>query len=498
MDAFRDLKKARSECAATETLDRATPKDDGQVERREPVHAAEAATTERAAEKAIVVQSDAAAAGHEQQGRDQLQLANRVLAGIGTAIIVICVLYGRPWDENLDEVRRAGGIGIPLSVLAFGVLGLLQRGRGGLLAYVLGKDKRLSTSLTQVALWTVAIATAFLYFISLAALSDDALHDLDKTLGSSWAEFPEEYLLLLGGPFAAAVLARLSVGMKVDAGRLQKVEANQTKLRDIVSDDDGRGNLVDAQFLVFNLVALVWFTAALVVESTGLPAVPPVLVGLTSVSALGYTAAKSAEANQPLINSVTRRLGAGAGGIRPGDLVEVRGVNFVPPGAGSEEFLAQLVVRFNGIDVLPEIGVDGEGRVLSATNTSLVARVPNTLAAGFVDVSVITAAGAESASRPVTIVPNKAIVTGLEPAFGTPGEPLVVRGRFFLGPQAADAARPTVLFDGIYAEVTAASDEELTVTVPEDVKGESVDLTVLAAGSVLPGDVVKLRLHPRP
>ncbi|MBA2517864.1 MAG: IPT/TIG domain-containing protein [Solirubrobacterales bacterium] len=462
-----------------------------------PTKTASDPVAESAAEKDIVVRSREAAADNEQQGRDRLRQTNWVLASVGAAIVVISILYGQPWNETVDDDRRAGGIGIPLSVMVVGFLGLLQRGEGGLLAYLRGKDKRLSTSLTQIALWTVALATAFLYFISLDVLSDEGRYALDMTLGSAWKDFPEEYLLLLGGPFAAAVIARISVGTNVDQGRLQKTEANQTKLRDVVSDDDGRGSLVDAQFLVFNLVALVWFTAALVIDSTALPGIPPVLVGLTSISALGYTASKSAEANQPVVNSVTRNLGGGLGGIRPGDLVEVRGANFVPPGAASEEFIAQLAVRFGAIDVLPEIRLDEGGRVRSPSNTSIIARVPNTLPSGSVDVTVITAAGAQTASRPVTIVPDKAIITGLEPAFGTPGEPVVVRGRFFFGPQAAKGAQPTVLFDDVYARPTKATDEKLTVTVPPELSGESVNLIVIASGGIEPSDVVKFRLHPK-
>jgi hypothetical protein len=284
----------------------------------------------------------------------------------------------------------------------------------------------------------------------------------------------------------------MSVGTKVEEGRLQKVEANQTKLRDAVTDDDGRGSLVDAQFLTFNLVALVWFVARLIQKPAGLPAMPPVLVGLTSVSALGYTAAKAAEANQPVIRSVTRFLGTAAGGIRPGDLVEIQGANFMPPGTASEEFVTQLAVRFGAVDVLPEIDTDDEGNVISPTNTSILARVPETLAAEPVDVWVITAAGAQSQPRRVTITPDKPVITGLQPAFAIPGRVVTIRGRYFISPLATNGERPTVMFGDIVKPAAEATERKLTVEVPPRIRGKSVQLTVIAAGATEESEPVKL------
>ena len=439
-----------------------------------------------AAEKTIAERSKEIAKKKKSEGKSHLRLLNIGLAVIGLVAFVVFVVYGRFTSESGDDVRRAAAIGPPLAIASVFGLGALQIGRGGVLAYIRGKDQRLSTSLTQVALWTFAVGTAFLYFIALDALSNKPELSFEKTVGSAWKDLPEEYLLLLGGPFAAAVVARLAVGTKVDQGRLQKVDSDQTKLRDVITDDDGRGNLVDAQFLFFNVIALTWFAVAMTLQAEeGLPAIPPVLVGLTSIAALGYTASKAAESNQPFIKSVTRHLGAAGQGIRPGDLVEVRGTNFMPPGTVSEEFISQLSVRFGELDVLPEILNDDAGVVLSPTDTSLIAQVPETLGVEApVDVSVITAAGAQSAARPIKLVPDKAVIIGPDPpGVARPGRPLVVKGRFFRSPRAAESDQPIVFFGERQAEASASLDDELTVTVPSGISAASVPLTVIAAGA---------------
>lgn len=434
----------------------------------------------------------------KKDGKTFIRSANVVFTILGASLGIGMLLYGSPWDGD-SVTRNASGIAIPISIGILGLLGIVQWGNGGLVAYVRGKDNRLSTSLTQVALWTIAISTTLLYFITLDWSSSEDIYNLSTTIGATWDKFPEEYLLLLGGPFAAAIIARMSIGSKVEQGRLQKVEANETKLRQVVTDDDGNGNLVDAQFLVFNLVALTAFTFGLVEHPDSLPSLSPILVGLTSVSALSYTASKAAEANQPVVRSVIRYLNEGAG-IRPGDLVEVQGFNFVPPGAGSEEFLNRVAVKFNAIDVPPEVELDDDDRVLTPTNTSIRARVPETIQGGTeVSVSVITAAGAESRSRSIRVVANRAVITGLEPPAVRPGDTLRVRGRFFRSPRATQEAQAAVTFDETIVTASETTDDNVSVEVPATLKGAAVKVSVLSAGGVDSSDQVTLRLlRPAP
>jgi hypothetical protein len=452
----------------------------------------------KAAEEKVGSEAEKVANTNKQSAGTFLKRLNIGFAVAGAALIVFSVAYSRIWDSDAAESRRTIALAIPIAVLLVAALAGLAWSRGGIFAYVRGKDERLSTSLTQIALWTIALATAFLYFIMLDALSAEDTHSLSTTLGTSWNDFPEEYLLLLGGPFAAAVIARMSVGTKVEDGRLQKIEANQTKLRDVVTNDDGSASLVDSQFLVFNLVALVYFTIALIQDQSGLPPIPPVLAGLTSVAALGYTAAKTAEANQPVIASVTRRLGAAVGGARAGELVEIRGMNFVPPGAASQEFVSGLAVRFGTTDVLPEVERDSQQNVTSPTDTSIIARVPETLPAGTVDVTVITASGAQTLPYTLSILADKAIVTGLDPVIPEKKKALTVKGRFFRSPRATTQDEPTVMFDAIAVPPAPGStDNQLSVAeVPDTLPGPDAKLKVIAAGAIEPSDEVTITLKP--
>lgn len=456
--------------------------------------AVKAATTAVDSASVAVAQADSAS------GQSWIRNVNVLLAVAGTLAVLFLLLTNQPWDGSREAGDRAVGVALPLAFVFFMILGLTRVSQGGVFAYVRGQDGRLSTSLSQIALWTVALSTALLYFICRDFFSGASVDDFTNTVGEKLEDFPEAYLLLLGGPFAAAVLARLVVGTKVESGRLQKVEANAAKLRDIVSNDNGQAALVDAQFFIFNLVALVWFVGRLVDQPTQLPEIPDLLVGLTSMSALAYAAAKGAESNQPIVSSITRRREAGdqatGSGIRPGDLVDIRGTNFVPEGAAREELLRRIVVRFGEVEATPRFIVEG-ARVSSPSDTWIIAQVPDTLPAEDVAVTVVTAAGAESGSRQLRVVKDKPVITGLEPTTVRPGAKLTVRGRYFLRPGAPASALPSVSFgDDLPVQASTVTDSALTVPVPEGLTGDRVLLSVTAADGVEPSDQVSVRLAP--
>lgn len=191
------------------------------------------------------------------------------------------------------------------------------------------------------------LAGAFVYFLVRAAFdgSNGALPESLETLD-------ESYLLLLGGPFAASVTAGLLTRTKLEAETIQKVSTDQAALKDLLSKDDGSGDLVDAQFLTFNLVAMIWFVGAIIATPAVLPVIPPALVGLTSLSALTYTASKAATRNAPVIQSVTLHVEPrepAGDGIRPGALVDIRGINFIPPGAGETKAVITTRVQFGNV-----------------------------------------------------------------------------------------------------------------------------------------------------
>jgi hypothetical protein len=75
----------------------------------------------------------------------------------------------------------------------------------------------------------------------------------------------------------------------------------------LISDDDGKTDLIDFQYLCFNLVALAYFLLKFVPNpGLGLPALPPTLLVLTSTAAAGYVATKyfaGTSDPKPTINS---------------------------------------------------------------------------------------------------------------------------------------------------------------------------------------------------
>ena len=92
--------------------------------------------------------------------------------------------------------------------------------KGGLVAFAVGKDNRLSTSKLQVVLWTIAIVFAFFFFL---------FQILKGASGAAFNSLDPAYLLLLGGPFAAAVLAKAATTSKTNEGTVQQVPADSPK-----------------------------------------------------------------------------------------------------------------------------------------------------------------------------------------------------------------------------------------------------------------------------
>jgi hypothetical protein len=183
-----------------------------------------------------------------------------------------------------------------------------------------GADGRWSTSKVQPLLWTYAVLFGLLSLF----LADEIGYSL--TSGSfPDISFQEEYLLLLGGPFAAAVLARGIVTEKLANGDLTKTQASDDRsatagLRDIISDDSGNTDLVDFQYFVFNLVALTVFFAEFIPHlERGFPSLPDFLVGLTSAAALTYVTKKAIDKSSPQVTNVVPST------VLPLDEVVIRG-----------------------------------------------------------------------------------------------------------------------------------------------------------------------------
>jgi hypothetical protein len=172
--------------------------------------------------------------------------------------------------------------------------------RLGLRGLIVGTDGRASTSKVQAALWTGAVLYAFLFLLiagwhiwnrpktpRLIGLKDGFAHLIVHPL-------QPEYLVLLGVPITAAIAAKALTLNKVIAGTLAKTtgtsEGVAAGLAETVSNDTGNADLLDSQYVAFNLITLIYFFSAffgttVANPSGGLPSIPPTLLALSGVSA---------------------------------------------------------------------------------------------------------------------------------------------------------------------------------------------------------------------
>lgn len=408
--------------------------------------------------------------------------------------LVVYAGFALECEESRCSFVRIGAeprnVVIATAVVALGLLllALVMHGSGGLRSLLIGEDGRFSTSHTQVAIWTLAIVFSTIFLI-LQAPASNSVGSGDRPPDPF--ELDVTYLLLLGGPFAAAGLARAAVQRKTDDQTLQRTEADETTPTDVLKNDDGKGDLIDVQFLAFNLVALIYFMVAMAREPTGLPTMPWGLVGLTSLGAIAYTGAKFAAANAPTITSVTKREGEGR--LRPGDEVIIRGANLVPAGAAKEEMVALLRVKFGSSEVaaIPVGLPDG-----NFARDRLRARIPIDAAPPTVDVVAVTAAGMESNGHTIAIDADVPVITGAASLPVKPGGELVLTGRYFT--QAGTDGRATVSFGGIPRAATSTRANQITVGVPPTVAGDTVTVEVIADGSTAASESVVLPVTPPP
>ena len=167
-------------------------------------------------------------------------------------------------------------------------------GNYGAGALFIGDDGRASTSKLQALLWTYAVLWALISL--LAGLGVDAFSD---ALGG---DLREEYLLLLGGPYAAAIAAkgiRTSRGDKTPKSKAAPQAAKKRKstlterLVEVVADDAGGVDLGDFQYFAFTILSITYFAWAFIDAPTeGLPAIPGTLLVLVGISQATYVGKK--------------------------------------------------------------------------------------------------------------------------------------------------------------------------------------------------------------
>ncbi|MFF0263172.1 hypothetical protein ACFYR2_30660 [Streptomyces microflavus] len=292
--------------------------------------------------------------------------------------------------------RTAGLLAALVTAALLTVAARFHRARGGLLAPLIGEDNRLSTSRTVAAAWVLlAVFAVLVLALQLAGASDH--EDRDALIQGLDLVRSAGVLTVLALVCAVAVVVRRVVTVRVLGRRLQKLRADRPRAADLLTDDSGRGSFTDVQYVLVSAVAVLFAGVRLARRPEQLPDLPWGLALLVAVSAATYFAGKYAEGGRPVVLSVVRAREAGDldAPIRTGDDIEIRGAGFVPPGAGSPDRLARLVVRIGTVHVhVPLIPV--AGGFANPTDTVLTVPVPVEVEPGTVDVQVVTAAGMET------------------------------------------------------------------------------------------------------
>ena len=251
-----------------------------------------------------------------------------------------------------------------------------ERRRSALGAIVVGKDHRTSTSKTVVFAWTVAVAFGLLSLLIAVWLGDHEPWDVQVERG-----LQEEYLLLLGGPFAAAILAKYAAttqdDVKTDAP-VGNADASQ-----LVNDNEGNADLGDFQYVFFNLIALAFFLGDFIGDlSDGFPVLPAILTGLILTSTGGYAAKKLIAQAAPTMGTVT------PSSAPPKTDIQIFGANLDVPAS----------VSGTGQQLNPTVLMGSEQTTVKTNdlvlgNNRITVTVPNDAKAGPAPISVVRADG---------------------------------------------------------------------------------------------------------
>jgi hypothetical protein len=181
---------------------------------------------------------------------------------------------------------------------------------------VIGKDNRTSTSKIVALAWTYAIFFGLLALIVANWLGSSAgYHELIKN------GLRDEYLLFLGGPYAAAVIAKYKAQTSTDKTTAGVGSASPKQL---ITDDSGDVDLGDFQYVLFNALALAFYLGTFIPHlQQGMPRLPSLLTGLALTSAGGYTAKQLVSQAAPQLLSLLPT------SVPRGSAVEVWGNNLI-------------------------------------------------------------------------------------------------------------------------------------------------------------------------
>jgi hypothetical protein len=229
---------------------------------------------------------------------------------------------GATYTATLKEDKVKNLAGVPLSKDETSEFTTLRN--LGFWKLFVGLDGRGSVSKTQLMVWTYAFFFAVLWLLIFRP-GDFEQH---------WANVQPEYLILLGSPAAAALLAKKFTSDHVEDDTVVQTPASepaklQTAATETITTNDGQADLFNFQYVLFNLLAIgFFFSHFLFHPGKGLPDLPETLVALTGLSAAGYVAKKGWETSGiPSVSSVTPSLLL----FGKDNQISINGVNFGDP-----------------------------------------------------------------------------------------------------------------------------------------------------------------------
>lgn len=313
-----------------------------------------------------------------------------VLYGCGAGVLLSGWIGASKYQMPAAITARAYGFAT-LTLIIFLLLvelsGRVSQGGGsGLVGLFAGSDQRASTSKFQYLLWTFLLGFVLAYVAARTSITNSSFTCVGKSAKNcipahNWTS----YLLLLGLPSGVAVVAKGVMSYKVQNQTVQKTDAvGGFAVTDLATDDAGSPDLVDIQYLLFNLIAAAYVLTAFIGKGS-LPDIPDLLLGLTSAAAGTYVLNKSLQTNAPVITSVVPSL------LLAGQTIRVTGQNLFPAGSPSDI-----------VDVIAG-GVRTPGtRVAGTASDTLTFIAPDGMAATDPTVHVITGAQVQTDGFPIT------------------------------------------------------------------------------------------------
>jgi hypothetical protein len=266
---------------------------------------------------------------------------------------------------------------------------------------VIGQDGRTSTSKAVAFAWTLAIIFGLLAILFAKWFGDKLGYNaLIKNA------LREEYWLLLGGPYAAAIAAKYATTSQAQNGG-KTTTADGANIQQLVVNDEGEGDLGDFQYVAFNLVALLFFLGAFIPHlNDGMPEMPKVLTALALTSAATYSAKKFLSQAPPTLLSLLPNMVAVSTSAAKSS-IEVWGNNLILPAS----------VTPTGTADSPKVTING---VLA-----MVTAYTQTVGADHLTVEVPTGPGLVAGAQVKVVAVRADGVTATGPA-GTDSLPLTL------------------------------------------------------------------------